>query len=217
VYNHIKRLWLPYTIVDIGWWYQIAFPRLPSGRVDYVAMGVADGILGGGIIPSAITDVRDIGRYLAKIIVDERTLNKMVFAYNTVMTQNQIYDLMEEISHEKLERNYVSRLNSIFDLVTSFTDPLYQVADDAIYALVSECRLSAVSSSADPTGSYPLMLAEHKLSWGIRGDNNPEYAKYLGYLTSKELYPDFEPTPFSDYLRSVVGGKGEGRTWGLKE
>lgn len=110
MYNHIKKLWLPYTIVDIGWWYQIAFPRLPSGKADYVAMGIADEILGGGNVPSAITDLRDIGRYLAKIIVDERTRNKMVFAYNTVMTQNQIYDLMEEISHEKLERNYVSRV-----------------------------------------------------------------------------------------------------------
>jgi hypothetical protein len=59
------------------------------------------------------------------------------------------------------------------------------------------------------------MLAEHKLSWGVRGDNNPDYAKYLGYLTSKELYPDFEPIAFSDYLRSVIGGTTEGRTWGF--
>jgi hypothetical protein len=73
-------------------------------------MGIADEILGGGNVPCAITDLRDIGRYLAKIIVDERTLNRMVFAYNTVMSQNQIYDLMEEISHEKLERNYVRHI-----------------------------------------------------------------------------------------------------------
>jgi hypothetical protein len=111
VYNHIKQLWLPYTIVDIGWWYQIAFPRLPSGKADYVAMGVADEIIGGGNVPSAITDLRDIGRYIAKIIADARTLNRMVFAYNTVMTQNQIYDVLEEISGEKLDRNYVSHVN----------------------------------------------------------------------------------------------------------
>jgi hypothetical protein len=50
-------------------------------------------------------------------------------------------------------------------------------------------------------------LAEHRLSWGIRGDNNPAYAKYLGYISSKELYPDFEPVDFRDYLKSVVEGK----------
>lgn len=107
MYNHIKQLWLPYTIVDIGWWYQIAFPRRSSGNVNRVAMGVADEIIGEGNFPSAITDLRDIGRYIAKIIADERTLNRMVFAYNTVMTQNQIFDLVEEISGEKLDRNYV--------------------------------------------------------------------------------------------------------------
>lgn len=45
------------------------------------------------------------------------------------------------------------------------------------------------------------------MSWGIRGDNTPEYAKYLGYLTSKELYPDFQPTSFEDYTREVFDGK----------
>lgn len=26
-------------------------------------------------------------------------------------------------------------------------------------------------------------------SWGLRGHNTPEYAKYLGYLDVRELYP----------------------------
>ena len=76
-----------------------------------MAMRLADEILGGGNVPSAITDLRDIGRYIAKIIADQRTLNRMVFAYNTVMTQNQIYDLLEDISEEKLDRNYVSHVD----------------------------------------------------------------------------------------------------------
>lgn len=65
-------------------------------------------IVGDGTTPTATTDLRDVGRYVARIIVDDRTLNKMVFAYNTVVTQNQIYDLLEEISEEKVVRNYVS-------------------------------------------------------------------------------------------------------------
>ena len=112
VYNHIKQLRLPYTIIDVGWWYQAAFPKVPSGKVDYVAVGLADEIIGGGNVPSALTDLRDVGHYVAKIIIDDRTLNRMVLAYNTVMIQNQIYDLMEEMSGEKLERNYVSKLKT---------------------------------------------------------------------------------------------------------
>lgn len=65
-------------------------------------------LVGDGDIPTAITDLRDIGRYMARIILDDRTLNKMVFTYNTVVTQNQIYDILEEISEEKINRNYVS-------------------------------------------------------------------------------------------------------------
>lgn len=66
-----------------------------------------DEIIGDGNTPTALTDLRDIGRYMARIILDPRTLNKMVLAYNEVSTQNKIYDLMEEISEEKIERLYV--------------------------------------------------------------------------------------------------------------
>lgn len=107
MYNHIKQLKLNYTIIDVGWWYQLSFPRLESGNVDYAMTAANDEIVGDGNTPTAITDLRDIGRYVAKIIVDDRTLNKMVFAYDTVVSQNEIYDLMEKISGEKVVRNYV--------------------------------------------------------------------------------------------------------------
>lgn len=70
-----------------------------------------DEIVGEGDKPTAMTDLRDIGRYVARIITDDRTLNKMVFAYNTVMSQNQIYDLMEKISGENVIRNYVGYIH----------------------------------------------------------------------------------------------------------
>lgn len=107
MYNHIKQLKLAYTIIDVGWWYQFSFPRLESGKVDYAMTAANDEIVGHGNTPTALTDLRDVGHYVARIIVDDRTLNKMVFAYNTVMTQNQIYDLMGKISGEEVIRNYV--------------------------------------------------------------------------------------------------------------
>lgn len=75
-------------------------------------------IVGDGNTPTAVTDLRDIGRYMARIIVDDRTLNKMVFAYNIVTTQNQIYDLLEELSEEKVTRNYVRATPVLASILT---------------------------------------------------------------------------------------------------
>jgi hypothetical protein len=52
--------------------------------------------------------VRDIGEFVAPIIDDERTLNKSVFYYGDVCTENQIYHLLEEESGEKIEMDIVS-------------------------------------------------------------------------------------------------------------
>jgi nucleoside-diphosphate-sugar epimerase len=60
-----------------------------------------------GNVPSALADIRDVGRYVARVIADPRTLNKRVHVYNEVLTRNQVYDLVEKLSGEKLERKYV--------------------------------------------------------------------------------------------------------------
>lgn len=109
--NHIKKVNLPYTVVDVGWWYQVTLPRLPSGRIDYAVMETSDIIAGDGNVPMAVTDLRDVGKYVARIISDPRTLNKMVFAYSEIFTYSQMYDLMEKLSGEKLHRKYVGRFN----------------------------------------------------------------------------------------------------------
>ena len=108
VYNHVKRLHLPYTIIDVGWWYQFSFPALPSGKIDYAVSIMGQRIPGDGIMPSARTDLRDVGKYVARVVKDERTLNAMVFVYNELWTANQVYDLLEKLSGEKIPREYVS-------------------------------------------------------------------------------------------------------------
>lgn len=197
MYNHVKQLYLPYTILDVGWWYQISFPKLPSGKIDYVVGIPGQRIPGDGKVPSALTDLRDIGRYVARIIVDERTLNKMVFVYNEIWTPNQIYDLMERLSGETMERKY----DSLETFQARITD--------------SDAKLVA-----EP-GNFMLYLqkvsSQYMVSWGIRGDNTPEYAKYLGYVSGKELYPDFEYVPFEEFMKEVLAGKGKGVYEQLRE
>lgn len=48
---------------------------------------------------------------------------------------------------------------------------------------------------------------EYKYSMYVRGDNDPVYAKYLGYLDASELYPDFVPRSFEAYAKELLDGK----------
>jgi len=191
VYNHIKRLALPFTVVDVGWWYQIAFPNLASGKIDY-AIGVpsANRIPGDGEQVSGLTDLRDIGRYVARIIQDERTLNKYVFVYNELWAPNSVYSALERISGEEIPREY----SNARELEARIRD-----ADEKL------------AKGTDPGANFPLFIqkvsAQYQRSFAIRGDNTPAYAKFLGYLTSKELYPDMSYIKFEDYLQEVVEGK----------
>lgn len=45
---------------------------------------------------------------------------------------------------------------------------------------------------------------EYYHSWGVRGDNTPEHAVYLGYLDGKELYPDLKAKSLEAFLREVL-------------
>ncbi|KAF2719739.1 isoflavone reductase family protein [Polychaeton citri CBS 116435] len=191
VYNHVKRLHLPYTIIDVGWWYQFSFPKLPSGKIDYVVGLPGQRIPGDGNVPSALTDLRDIGRYVAQVIRDERTLNAMVFVHNEMWTSDQIHDLLEQLSGETIPREYASAEEyerQIVEADTKLKDNPEELASSTIQKVASQ----------------------YYLSWGIRGENTPEYARYLGYLDGKKLYPDVKFTSFESYLQEVVSGKAKG-------
>jgi hypothetical protein len=54
-----------------------------------------------------------------------------------------------------------------------------------------------------------MAMAEYFYSWGIRGDNRPEYAKYLGYLDCKELYADVSYKPFGEYVQEALRGEAQ--------
>ncbi|RYN32566.1 hypothetical protein AA0119_g2980 [Alternaria tenuissima] len=99
---------LPYTIIDVGWWFQFSLPNLPSVRIDYAHSGLDIRIPGDGNVSSSFTDNRDIGKFVARIIADPRTLNQQVFVYSEMTTVTKIYGLLEKISNEKISRRYIS-------------------------------------------------------------------------------------------------------------
>lgn len=190
--DRCKRLYLPYTVIDVGWWYHIGLPTVSSGPVAE-ALSVGDVIVGDGETRTAMIDQADIGRYVARIIADPRTLNRYVFAYGEVTTQNAVWAAVEAQVGEPVPREPITK-----------TDLEAQMA-----ALRS-------ANSANPT-DLPTMLqlgmAEYRYSRGIRGDNTPEHAEYLGYLDAKVLYPDLECTSVSGFVRQLVDGARDAKVY----
>jgi hypothetical protein len=66
-------------------------------------------IVEGGDQKFALTDMCDIGKYVAEIISDRRTLNRHVFAYTEVLSMNEMWDAMARVSGETPPKGYVSR------------------------------------------------------------------------------------------------------------
>lgn len=187
VFNHIKKLYLPYTIIDVGYWHQISYPRVPSGRFDSAILLPHNEIHGDGNTPNMLSDLRDIGRWTARIIEDERTLNKYVYAYSDVLSENQVVAAVEEISGEKVETKKLS-----------------------VEKAEAELNEARANSEKDPNNGLAKLMrskAEYAYSKHIRGDNQPAYGKYLGYLDARELYPDLKPITFREFLKDLQAGK----------
>ncbi|KAJ7055609.1 isoflavone reductase family protein [Mycena amicta] len=187
VYQHIFQLYLPYTIIDVGYWHQSSFPRVPSGRADYALIIPAD-IHAGGTQKTILTDLRDIGRYVALIIKDSRTLNKYVVTYCDVLSEEEIFAMTEEVSGEKIvDRKYVS-------------------ADEILATRAHFTELS-LANPQDALARIMRAIGDYQYSKYIRGDNTPDYAAYLGYLDAGDLYPDFKPIKFRAFLEELLEGK----------
>ena len=79
-------------------------------------------IYAGGTAENILTDKRDIGRFVARIIKDERTLNQKVVTVGGSLTQNQIWDIVERAGDEKVPKTHVSySLLNPSSLATSLT------------------------------------------------------------------------------------------------
>ncbi|KAH7072081.1 hypothetical protein BKA63DRAFT_62328 [Paraphoma chrysanthemicola] len=190
-YNSILKLKLGYTIIDVGTWHQFSYPRVPSGRFDYsfIAAAPAKGyVYGEGNAKNLLTDVRDIGRWVAKIVKDDRTLNKKVFTWSDELSQNECFEVVEKVCREKIERIHV---------------PLAEVEDDVKKAREKEALEKPTMLDATAQG---LQLQEYLWSKYVRGDNTRENAAYLGYLDATELYPDFVPRRFEETVREILEG-----------
>ncbi|KAH8779005.1 hypothetical protein BGZ57DRAFT_1015936 [Hyaloscypha finlandica] len=88
---------LRYPFIDVGYWYQFSFPHLPSGQIDDFTFPKMYSKMRGYVTAlNLITDSRDIGDFVARIVGDERTLIKY-----------DVHGIMEEVSGETLKRKTI--------------------------------------------------------------------------------------------------------------
>ncbi|KAF8861317.1 isoflavone reductase family protein [Acephala macrosclerotiorum] len=171
IYQHIRKLGLPYTIIDVGYWYQVSFPTLPSGRTDYASILLPNvTIHDDPNMKTAITDLRDF-----------------VFCYGELLSQEECFVKVEELAGEKIER--------------------VSVPPSDLLTLLNKARASFNNNFSDMKQTIRLISLEYEYSKFVRGDNSPEYAKYLGYLDARDLYPEFVLASFEEYVRELLEGR----------
>ncbi|THZ49980.1 isoflavone reductase family protein [Aureobasidium pullulans] len=161
IHDHVFRRKLGFTIIDVGFWYQASIPRVPSGR--------------------------DVGKMVARIIKDERTLNKRVIAYGDVMSKNEIHDCIEDKTGEKLE--------------------LVEISDTEAQNRLDARKAAYATDPENRSNRFLLAAAQYAVTKYVRGDNTPENARYLGYVSANELYPEFRYNSYTEFVDELLTGK----------
>lgn len=136
-----------------------------------------------------------------------------VHVYSVIYTRDQVYGVLERLSGEKVPREYVStqyryQLASLIRISSVLTLLSRQISEDEINTRIEKARVALNQNPEDISALTTFTVSQLFRSWGMRGENTPEYAVYLGYLSDKDLYPDFAPISDS---RTILGRFLKGR------
>lgn len=76
-----------------------------------------------------------------------------------------------------------------------------------VETIISDAYKILATNPTDMEAMTNVALSEYKRCIGICGDNTPEYAKYLGYLDGKELYPDVGVVGLKKFITDMLEGQ----------
>lgn len=175
----MKKARVPYTIIDTGVWHEVAIPRVSSGKLDHAAVMGRAFLVGRGQTPCATTALQDIGRFVASIIADPRTLNKYVFAYGEHVTQNQYISLAREIIGEDV--------------------PCIPVSEEKVLHLAHQ-------PESEDFMVWQKVIVQYLYNNWVKGDTETSYAQYLGYLDAHYLYPELQVKSLAESMREAFAG-----------
>jgi hypothetical protein len=83
------------------------------------------------------------------------------------------------------------------------------VSEDQILAKIASTKADAEAEPDNLTHKYSMVGAEYANTKYIREDNTPEMAEYLGYISARELWPEFVYKTFDTFVDELVKGRGE--------
>jgi len=175
VREYLQKSGVGYTFVDVGWWMQGLLPpysRESSLFPDYPQMAEwVRNKYGSYETRTAVTDLADVGKFVARIVDDQRTLGQYVFCWGDEVTQAEVVKIVEELCPIKIE---------------------FVHHDE-------EDILRTIAKAKADGDLFSVSNWEYNYSLWVREDNLVEKAKlkeYGGALDARELYPDFEPKSF---------------------
>lgn len=88
--EYVKSLGITYTFIEVGWWMEFILPR-PVTATD-MWTGPSWRLYGNGDTSVALTDLDRIPDFVARIVQDDRTLNKVVFVSENETSQNEAWE-----------------------------------------------------------------------------------------------------------------------------
>ncbi|KAF4588027.1 hypothetical protein EYR38_009988 [Pleurotus pulmonarius] len=172
----IKELGLPHTFIEVGSWLSGMFPPLHSARNTLMTQKAYVGDRSQKLIYSTLPS---IGRIVARIIIDPRTLNQTVVSYDGEISINETWKVAEKVTGE------------------NFSD----------YPKVSDEEIDRGRQQTENWAKRAV--ADYYRSLFIRGDNTLAKAEALGRLDSRKLYndvpyPDVEEEAKNHYASGFV-------------
>jgi hypothetical protein len=96
-----------------------------------------------------------------------RSTNTSSSTTSSGLRTNQVHDTLSKFSGEEIPGSYINEAELRAQLEEAKKAPAESPGDFMKYAMVHQ--------------------TEYMINYGIRGDNTPEYAEYLGYVDGKKL------------------------------
>ncbi|KAH8824370.1 NAD(P)-binding protein [Flagelloscypha sp. PMI_526] len=94
----IKEHAIPHTFIEVGGWVNSMYPY-PHGMDTFLA-GIGKEFYGSGKVPVSWIDYANLGKLIALIVADPRTLNQVVHAYDGESTLEEAWALAAKVSGE---------------------------------------------------------------------------------------------------------------------
>ncbi|GBE81331.1 hypothetical protein SCP_0310580 [Sparassis crispa] len=182
IHEYIQSLGLGYTFIDIGWWMQITLPCSSPSKSPVLSMSRE--LYNGGMKKMLVTNLDNVGEYVARIITDERTLNHSVLIWEDQVTGWDAKEIGAKVSGEG----------------STLMETIVHVSANEILKRAAAAKEEFVQTHAFASRAT-WSWYEYQYSIHVLGENCLENAQALGYLDFRELYPDVIPDILEEYAR----------------